>query len=56
MDDLRILLDAYREEFDDIFPRMEMMGATDEEVMAAIRRCLNTGQPFDSGLPDDVDI
>lgn len=56
MDELRTLMEKYRETFGDIFPRMEMMSATDEEVVTAIGRCLDTGQPFDSGLPDNVDI
>lgn len=56
MDELRTLMDEYRETFGDIFPRMEMMSATEEEVIAAIRLCLDTGKPFDPGLPDRVDI
>lgn len=56
MDELHTLMDEYREAFGDIFPRMEMMSASDEEVVAAIRRCLDTGQPFDSGIPENADI
>lgn len=55
-DELNQLMSEYAERFDDQFPRMMMMGATDAEVMSAIRRCLDTGQPFDSGLPEGVDV
>ena len=48
------LMDEYKAKFGDIFPRMMMMSAPDEEVVAAIRQCLDTGQPFDPGLPDDA--
>lgn len=55
MDDLIYeLMDEYKAKFGDIFPRMMMMSASDEEVVAAIRQCLDTGQPFDPGLPDDA--
>ena len=47
-------MDEYKAKFGDIFPRMMMMSAPDEEVVAAIRQCLDTGQPFDPGLPDDA--
>ena len=53
-DELDQLMDEYAERFDDQFPRMMMMSAPDEEVIAAIRQCLDTGQPFDPGLPDDA--
>lgn len=55
MDDLIYeLMDEYKAKFGDIFPRMMMMSAPDEEVVAAIRQCLDKGQPFDPGLPDDA--
>lgn len=55
-EELDRLMDEYAERFDDQFPRMMMMSAPDEEVIAAIRQCLDTGQPFDPGLPEHVDI
>lgn len=55
-DELNQLMDEYAERFDDQFPRMMMMGATDAEVTAAIRRCLDTGNPFDPGIPDGIDV
>ena len=53
-EELDRLMDEYKAKFGDIFPRMMMMSAPDEEVVAAIRQCLDTGQPFDPGLPDDA--
>lgn len=55
-DELDQLMDEYAERFDDQFPRMMMMSEPDEAVAAAIRLCLDTGQPFDPGLSDHVDI
>lgn len=55
-EELNQLMDKYAERFDDQFPRMEMRSAPDGEVIAAIRRCLDTGQPFDPGLPEHMDI
>ncbi|WP_288220150.1 hypothetical protein [uncultured Adlercreutzia sp.] len=54
MTELDQLMDEYAERFDDQFPRMMMMSEPDEAVIAAIRRCLATGQPFDPGLPEDA--
>lgn len=53
-DELDQLMDEYAERFDDQFPRMMMMSEPDEAIIAAIRRCLATGQPFDPGLPEDA--
>jgi len=55
-EELNQLMDKYAERFDDQFPRMEMRSAHDGEEIAAIRRCLDTGQPFDPGLPEHMDI
>lgn len=55
MDDLIYeLMDEYKERFGDIFPRMMMMSEPVEEVVATIRHCLDTGQPFDPDLPEDA--
>lgn len=55
-EELDRLIDEYAERFDDQFPRMMMMSEPDDAIIAAIRRCLDTGQPFDPGLPEHVDI
>ena len=55
-EELDRLMDEYAERFDDQFPRMMMMSEPDDAIIAVIRRGLDTGQPFDPGLPEHVDI
>lgn len=46
---LQELLDEYREKFGDIFPMMACMDMSDEEVAEEVRKCLDSGRPFDIG-------
>lgn len=38
-------LDAYEQQFGDGFPSMEVQTTTNEELLKAIKRCLDAGQP-----------
>ncbi len=53
-DDLKTLLDAYSDSFDDNFPTF-ILGNDSEAIKKAVCECLRVGKPFEYDLPDSVD-
>ena len=40
------ILDEYEKKFDDIFPLYMMQNATEEEIIAEAKKCIETGKPY----------
>lgn len=53
--DFNELMDAYRERFGDIFPRMEVPDPSEEACAALIRQSLATGKEYIPDIPEDAD-
>lgn len=44
------LMNEYADLFDDQFPLMLMQGATDDEIEASLKKCIELGKPYEADL------
>lgn len=47
-------LDEYRKRFNEQFPLMLVMGMDDEDIIEIIDKCLESGEPYDPDISDEV--
>lgn len=48
------LMEKYAEMFDEQFPLMLCMGMSEDDIMQEIQKCIDSGEPYEPDMGDDI--
>lgn len=52
--DFWVLMDAYKEQFGEYFPLMEVFGMEDDTIADMIKKCIDSGKPYEAEEKEGV--